>query len=465
MSSATGSTSTGAPGSCVQPVDQPLQSIGTAMLAQLAGHHQCQRQRDAADERLQERQQVAQHLRFAAGRSRSRPDAAPAGTSADVIGTGGWTGRGVIDPRWCRIRVFPNVQAMLGPPIGRTPYPVRRPPPTSDHDRPPRSPVARSAQPLPRRRPAGRGVGISFNGQERTNVEEYCISEGWIRVAAGKALDRRGQPMTMKIKGRVEPYLPGRRRRTGRARREAGRLKTRRCDSLFAAERRPSSPGVRRDDTPPRAPAAAPARDCSASAPPRARTPRAPRRPGRAWPAGRRARSAAGGSRAAPARRQAHRPARARPRAERHRHGDRAVQLDHRRRRQLRRARRTARRCAASRSPRRARPRMAGGDRRLQRVGPERAAELLGALERRQPAADQQAIPARAVLIQQQHRLAVGADARARRARPGSPSAPPGRALRARAARARPARGRAAAPPRTAPAASSRRRRSPNSLR
>ena len=53
----------------------------------------------------------------------------------------------------------------------------------------------------------GRGVGIKFNGQERTNVEEYCISEGWIRVAAGKALDRRGQPMTMKIKGRVEPYL------------------------------------------------------------------------------------------------------------------------------------------------------------------------------------------------------------------------------------------------------------------
>jgi hypothetical protein len=52
-----------------------------------------------------------------------------------------------------------------------------------------------------------RGVGIRFNGQERTNVEEYCISEGWIRVAAGRALDRRGQPMTMKIKGQVEPYL------------------------------------------------------------------------------------------------------------------------------------------------------------------------------------------------------------------------------------------------------------------
>lgn len=52
-----------------------------------------------------------------------------------------------------------------------------------------------------------RGVGIRFNGEERTNVEEYCISEGWIRVAVGKALDRRGQPMTMKISGRVEPYF------------------------------------------------------------------------------------------------------------------------------------------------------------------------------------------------------------------------------------------------------------------
>ena len=53
------------------------------------------------------------------------------------------------------------------------------------------------------------GIGIRFNGQERTNVEEYCISEGWIRVAAGRALDRRGRPMTMKIKGRVEPYRQG----------------------------------------------------------------------------------------------------------------------------------------------------------------------------------------------------------------------------------------------------------------
>jgi hypothetical protein len=52
-----------------------------------------------------------------------------------------------------------------------------------------------------------RGVGIKFNGQEKTSVVEYCISEGWIRVAAGRSLDRYGQPMTIKLKGKVEPYF------------------------------------------------------------------------------------------------------------------------------------------------------------------------------------------------------------------------------------------------------------------
>lgn len=51
-----------------------------------------------------------------------------------------------------------------------------------------------------------RGVGIRFNGVERDNVEEYSISEGWIRVQVGKARDRRGNPMTMKINGTVEAY-------------------------------------------------------------------------------------------------------------------------------------------------------------------------------------------------------------------------------------------------------------------
>jgi hypothetical protein len=53
------------------------------------------------------------------------------------------------------------------------------------------------------------GVGIRFNGQEKTNVEEYCVSEGWIRVAAGRSRDRFGNPMTIKLNGTVEPYIEG----------------------------------------------------------------------------------------------------------------------------------------------------------------------------------------------------------------------------------------------------------------
>jgi hypothetical protein len=52
-----------------------------------------------------------------------------------------------------------------------------------------------------------RGVGIRFKGVEKTNVEEYCVSEGWVRVAAGPARDRRGQHFTLKLKGVVEPYF------------------------------------------------------------------------------------------------------------------------------------------------------------------------------------------------------------------------------------------------------------------
>ena len=51
-----------------------------------------------------------------------------------------------------------------------------------------------------------RGVGIRFNGQEKTNVEEYSVSEGWVRVAAGRSRDRYGNPMTLKLNGTVEPY-------------------------------------------------------------------------------------------------------------------------------------------------------------------------------------------------------------------------------------------------------------------
>ncbi|MDO9499581.1 DUF3297 family protein [Falsiroseomonas sp.] len=52
-----------------------------------------------------------------------------------------------------------------------------------------------------------RGIGIRFNGTEKTNVEEYCVSEGWVRVSVGKAVDRKGQPLTLKLKGTVEPYF------------------------------------------------------------------------------------------------------------------------------------------------------------------------------------------------------------------------------------------------------------------
>lgn len=52
-----------------------------------------------------------------------------------------------------------------------------------------------------------RDVGIRFNGVERTNVEEYCVSEGWIRAAVGKSVDRKGRPLTITLKGKVEPYF------------------------------------------------------------------------------------------------------------------------------------------------------------------------------------------------------------------------------------------------------------------
>lgn len=52
-----------------------------------------------------------------------------------------------------------------------------------------------------------RGIGIRFNGAEKTNVAEYCISEGWVRVTVGKSVDRRGQPLTMKLQGTVEAWF------------------------------------------------------------------------------------------------------------------------------------------------------------------------------------------------------------------------------------------------------------------
>jgi hypothetical protein len=52
-----------------------------------------------------------------------------------------------------------------------------------------------------------RDVGIRFNGEEKTNVQEYSVPEGWVKVAVGKTLDRKGNPLTIKLNGKVEPYF------------------------------------------------------------------------------------------------------------------------------------------------------------------------------------------------------------------------------------------------------------------
>jgi len=52
----------------------------------------------------------------------------------------------------------------------------------------------------------GRGIGIRFKGVQRHNVDEYCISEGWVRVQAGRSMDRHGQPLTIKLTGPVEAW-------------------------------------------------------------------------------------------------------------------------------------------------------------------------------------------------------------------------------------------------------------------
>jgi hypothetical protein len=51
-----------------------------------------------------------------------------------------------------------------------------------------------------------RGVGIRFKDRVRTDIEEYCISEGWVRVQAGKTVDRKGNPLTIKLTGPVEAW-------------------------------------------------------------------------------------------------------------------------------------------------------------------------------------------------------------------------------------------------------------------
>ncbi len=52
-----------------------------------------------------------------------------------------------------------------------------------------------------------RGVGVLFKGVEKTNVHEYCVSEGWVRLVAGNAMDRKGNPITIRLSGPVEVFV------------------------------------------------------------------------------------------------------------------------------------------------------------------------------------------------------------------------------------------------------------------
>ncbi|MDB5445528.1 MAG: hypothetical protein JWQ97_845 [Phenylobacterium sp.] len=52
-----------------------------------------------------------------------------------------------------------------------------------------------------------RNVGVRFRGEDKSNVDEYCVSEGWVRLALGAARDRKGKPLTIKLTGPVEPYF------------------------------------------------------------------------------------------------------------------------------------------------------------------------------------------------------------------------------------------------------------------
>jgi hypothetical protein len=54
-----------------------------------------------------------------------------------------------------------------------------------------------------------KGIGVRFKGEDKTNVEEYCVSESWVRLAVGNRVDRRGKALTVKLQGPVEPYIKG----------------------------------------------------------------------------------------------------------------------------------------------------------------------------------------------------------------------------------------------------------------
>ena len=80
------------------------------------------------------------------------------------------------------------------------------PAPAPATDTPPDRLSANNGSPYFNEAALARGIGVRFNGVERTTVEEYCVSEGWVRLTVGKSRDRHGNPITLKQQGTVEPW-------------------------------------------------------------------------------------------------------------------------------------------------------------------------------------------------------------------------------------------------------------------
>lgn len=74
-------------------------------------------------------------------------------------------------------------------------------------DTPPDRIAAHPSSPFHNAAALERGVGVRFKGAERNDVDEYCVSESWIRVGLGKKVDRKGAPLTIKLNGSVEVWF------------------------------------------------------------------------------------------------------------------------------------------------------------------------------------------------------------------------------------------------------------------
>jgi len=74
-------------------------------------------------------------------------------------------------------------------------------------DTPPDRLAVNPASPFYDEQILARGVGVRFKGVDKTNVDEYCVSEGWVRLSVGTTVDRKGNPITIKLQGLVEPYF------------------------------------------------------------------------------------------------------------------------------------------------------------------------------------------------------------------------------------------------------------------